>query len=178
MNARTRDMCIIALMTALICVVGPNTIPIGPIPVTLANFMIYLTGALLGRKKGTAAVALYLLIGLIGLPVFSGYTGGFGKLVSPTFGYLLGDIPCVFIVGYALDKLDGKPWAYPLMMVLGTAVLYTLGTVWYSCVSGNTIAAALSVCVVPFIALDLAKMACASVLAVLLRRPLEMVTAR
>ena len=70
---KTKDMTLIAVMAALICVAGPLSIPVGPIPLSLATFAVYLAGSVLGRKKGTIAVALYLVIGVIGVPVFSGF---------------------------------------------------------------------------------------------------------
>ena len=69
-----------AIMAALICVLGPLSVPVGPVPVSLAPFAIFLTVCVLGEKKGTAAVLIYLLLGLVGLPVFSGFTGGPQKL--------------------------------------------------------------------------------------------------
>ena len=83
---KTKDMTMIALMTALICVAGPLSISIGPIPITLSNFAVYLAAAVLGAKGGPIAVALYLLIGAAGVPVFSGFTGGLQKLIGVTGG--------------------------------------------------------------------------------------------
>ena len=88
-----KDMTITALMTALICVLGPFSLPIGPVPIALTNFVIFITLYVIGMKRGLIAVALYLLIGLIGLPVFSGFGAGIGKLVGPTGGYLIGYLP-------------------------------------------------------------------------------------
>ena len=77
-----------ALMTAIICILGPLSLPIGPVPVSLTNLAIYLTMYILDWKAGTIAYCLYMLIGLIGLPVFSGFAGGPGKLFGPTGGYI------------------------------------------------------------------------------------------
>ena len=73
---KTKELTIIAVMAALICVAGPLSIAIGPIPLSLASFAVYLAGAVLGWKRGTVAVAVYLLIGLVGVPVFSGFSAG------------------------------------------------------------------------------------------------------
>ena len=81
---KTKDMTIIAVMAALICVAGPLSIAIGPIPLSLASFAVYLAGAVLGAKRGPLAVAIYLLIGMVGVPVFSGFSGGFQKLAGVT----------------------------------------------------------------------------------------------
>ena len=85
----TYQMSVTALMAAAMCVLGPLTVPIGAIPISLANFVICLTAWLLGPKFGTLSVAVYLLIGLVGVPVFSGYGAGIAKLAGPTGGYLL-----------------------------------------------------------------------------------------
>ena len=83
---KVKDMTLTAFMAALICIAGPLVIPIGPVPLSLATLAVYLAGAVTGKKRGTAAVALYLLIGLIGVPVFSGFSGGFQKLAGVTGG--------------------------------------------------------------------------------------------
>ena len=77
-------MAVTALMAAALCVLGPLSVPIGAIPISLSNFVICLTAWLLGPKFGTLSVAVYLLIGLVGVPVFSGFTGGMGRLLGPT----------------------------------------------------------------------------------------------
>ena len=89
-TSKTSFLTTTAIMTAVMCILGPLSIPIGPVPITLTNLAIYLAMYILGTKRGSAAVCLYLLIGLAGLPVFSGFTGGPGKLLGPTGGYLIG----------------------------------------------------------------------------------------
>ena len=86
----TYQMAVTALMAAALCVLGPLSVPIGAIPISLSNFVICLTAWLLGPKFGTLSVAVYLLIGLVGVPVFSGYGAGIAKLAGPTGGYLVG----------------------------------------------------------------------------------------
>lgn len=178
---RTKDMTLIALMAALICIAGPLTIPFGPIPLTLANLAIYLTGAVLGTKKGLAAVALYILLGCAGLPVFSGFTGGLQKLLGVTGGFLLGDLPCVAIVGLAVREGEAAParrWKQPLCMMLGTAVLYALGTIWFIIYKTRLmqvptgLGEALAACVIPFLPADALKIAAACLLALPIRRAL------
>ena len=127
---------------------------------------------------GTASVLLYLLLGMAGLPVFSGFSGGFVKLAGPTGGYLIGYIPLALISGLFIQfstKLqpssDKKALKLTLPrliqvsgMIFGTAVLYALGTVWFCIVMDCTASYALSLCVLPFIPGDLAKMLIAIVL--------------
>ena len=89
----TYQMSVTALMAAAMCVLGPLTVPIGAIPISLANFVICLTAWLLGPKFGTLSVAVYLLIGLVGVPVFSGYGAGIAKLAGPTGGFSMNRPP-------------------------------------------------------------------------------------
>ena len=85
-SVKTMTMC--AIMAALMCILGPMSIPIGAVPISFTNLVIYLTVYLLGAKKGCISYLIYMLLGVVGLPVFSGYTGGIAKLAGPTGGYL------------------------------------------------------------------------------------------
>ena len=168
---KVKNMTLTAVMAALICIAGPLTIAVGPVPLSLATFAVYLAGAILGRKKGTAAVGLYLLIGIIGVPVFSGFSGGFQKLAGVTGGYLIGYLPCAFLAGLGAEKAeDGRKWLLPVMMAAGTAVLYTIGTAWFMIQTGNSLGAALGLCVLPFLPGDAMKIAAVTLLTVPVRR--------
>ena len=107
---KVKDMTLTAVMAALICIAGPLVIPAGPIPLSLATLAVYLAGAALGKKWGTIAAGLYLLIGIAGVPVFSGFSGGFQKLAGVTGGYLAGYLPCAFLsgLGAELAEKSGK----------------------------------------------------------------------
>lgn len=167
----TRDMTLTAVMAAVICLAGPLTVAIGPIPLSLATFAVYMAGAVLGWKRGTAAVAVYLLIGLTGVPVFSGFSGGLPKLAGVTGGYLIGYLPCALITGLGASKRPA--WALPACMVLGTLTLYALGTAWFMRQTGNPLPAALGLCVVPFLPGDAVKIAAATLIAGPVRRAVE-----
>ena len=161
-----------AVMAALICITGPLVIPTGPIPLSLATFAVYLAGSILGKKWGTVAAGLYLLIGMIGVPVFSGFSGGFQKLAGVTGGYLIGYLPCAFLSGLGSEKAEEKKatWMMPLLMAAGTAVLYGIGTAWFMIQTGNSLGAALGLCVLPFLPGDAVKIAAAAMLAVPVRK--------
>ncbi len=103
------QMAAAALMTAVLCVLGPLSIPIGPVPISLTNFVIYITLYLLGTKLGTLSYCIYLLLGTAGLPIFSGYSGGLAKLAGPTGGYLVGFIAMAVIAGIFIQKITEKP---------------------------------------------------------------------
>lgn len=175
MRTRTGEMTAIAVMAALLCVAGPLTIAVGPIPLSLATFAVYLAGAVLGAKRGAVAVLVYLLIGLTGVPVFSAFSGGFQKLAGVTGGYLVGYLPCAFVTGLAVrrDKAEVKPPVrLPLCMVIGTAVLYAVGTAWFMLQTKNSLASALMLCVTPFLVGDAIKIFAATLLALQVRRAL------
>lgn len=152
---KTGDMTLIAVMAALICIAGPLTIAVGPIPLSLASFAVYLAGAVLGSRRGAAAVLVYLLIGMIGVPVFSGFSGGFQKIAGVTGGYLIGYLPCAWISGMGKGKTK---WKLFLCLLAGTLALYLLGTAWFMAQTGNGLAAALGLCVLPFLPGDGLKM--------------------
>lgn len=169
----TRQLAIIGVMTAVICIVAPFSIPIGVVPLSLSLFAIYLALYVLGMKRGTIAVLVYLCIGLAGLPVFSDFSGGPAKLFGPTGGYLIGYIPLAVIAGYFIDKYAEK-WLLCLFgMVLGTAVCYLLGTLWLAFLADMDLKKALAIGVFPFIPGDLIKMAAAAFLGSKLRRQLK-----
>ena len=98
-STHTYAMVTTAFMAAVTCILAPLSIPIGPVPISLTNLAIYLSLYLLNWKRGTISYCLYLLIGLAGLPVFSGFSGGIGKLAGPTGGYIIGFIPMVLHAG-------------------------------------------------------------------------------
>ena len=168
----TYQMAVTALMAAVMSVLGPLTVPIGAVPISLANFVICLTAWLLGPKFGTLSVAVYLCIGLIGVPVFSGYGAGLAKIAGPTGGYLVGYLLLALIGGLFIEKSNGNPVVSGIGLVLGDAACYVLGTAWFVFQMQCELGYALSVCVYPFIALDLAKIVVSCVVGALLRKRL------
>ena len=166
-----QQIAMIAVMTAVTCVLAPLSIPIGPVPISLTNFAIYLSLYLLDWKKGTISYILYLLLGLVGLPVFSGFTGGIGKLAGPTGGYIIGFIPMAIVAGIIIDKFHQR-WIQILAMIIGTAICYAFGTAWFCIQAGYTVSAALAVCVIPFIPADLIKMVIAMIIGPEIRKRL------
>ena len=102
------QIAVIGVMTAVICILAPFSLPIGPVPISFTNLAIYIALYVLGMKRGTISYLIYLLIGLVGVPVFSGFTGGPQKLFGPTGGYLIGFIPMAVIAGIVIDKCMKK----------------------------------------------------------------------
>ncbi len=164
--SKTKNITLIALMAALICVLAPLSIPIGPVPITLTNLVIYFTAYLLGSTKSTLSCLLYLIIGICGLPVFSGFTGGIGKLAGPTGGYLIGFILLAFICGTITTHFGSTNIKDIIIcitvFIFSTALVYLLGTLWFvklfsSTTTPYTFSAACALCVWPFIPGDIIK---------------------
>lgn len=167
-----RDMTATAVFTALLCILAPMSVPIGPVPISLTNLVIYLSLYILGMKKGTISYLLYMLIGIIGLPVFSGFTGGPAKLLGPTGGYLVGFIFITLMGGFVIERLKEKYILHFAAFVVSTAVCYAFGTVWFVYLMKCTFAYALTVCVFPFIIVDLCKMILAIIFGNIIRKRL------
>ncbi len=153
---------IIGVMTAVICILGPLSIPIGVVPISFTNLAIFFALYALGMKKGTVSYIIYMLIGFVGIPVFSGFTGGPAKLFGPTGGYIIGFIFMALIAGFFIDRFIEKPALCFTGMVLGAAVCNTFGTIWLSYQAGMPASAALAAGVIPFIPGDLIKISIAA----------------
>lgn len=152
-----RQITVIGVMTAVTCVLAPFSVPIGPVPISLANLALYLSLYVLGRRRATVSYLVYLLIGMVGLPVFSGFGSGPARLFGPTGGYLIGFLPMLLIAGTVIDRRADRKLPCLLGMVAGTAVCYTFGTVWLAWQAGLSAQAALAAGVLPFIPGDLLK---------------------
>ena len=142
----TFQMALIAVMAAITCILGPLSIPIpiSPVPISLTNLAIYLTVCLLGWKFGTISYLIYLLIGIAGLPVFSGFSSGFAKLLGPT--------GC----GFAFEKFSNRGMQI-VGLAIGTIVAYIFGTAWLAIEAHLTFYQALLAGVIPYIPGDLVK---------------------
>lgn len=162
-----RDNVLTALLAAALCVMAPMTVPLSPVPITLATLGVYLAAGLLGPWRGAAAVGLYLLLGAVGVPVFAGFSAGFPVLFGLTGGFLWGYLPCVIVAGLLCR---GDRWdVLPLALAAGTAVLYVAGVAWYMAQTGADLASALLICVVFTLPGEAIKIAVATALTIPLR---------
>ena len=166
-NSKITDMVYIGLSAAIIAVCSWISIPL-TVPITLQTMGVVLISGLFGAKRGTLSTLLYILIGAIGVPVFSGFMSGFGVLLGSTGGYIIGFIFTALIVGIVSDKTN-KLWALILSMVVGILVCYAFGTAWFAVVYAKTnepasLATILGWCVIPFLIPDAVKIALAAVL--------------
>ena len=181
----TRRLTLCAVMAAVMCVIAPISLPIGPVSITGGTLAIYLTAYLLGGVWGTVTTLVYLLVGFLGLPVFSNYMGGAARLLGPTGGYLVGYLPMMLLAGFVAELTlrrfgdkggQGQAAAIVLQflgMALATAVLYAFGTAWYCVQAGVGLQKALAACVFPFIPFDLLKIVIALAIGTPVRRRLE-----
>ena len=164
-RSKTYDLVYVSIFVILIAVCSWISIPL-TVPVTLQTFGVFIAVGLLGGKRGTLAVLVYILMGAIGIPVFSGFTGGIGILAGTTGGYIVGFLFSALLM-WGMEKLFGKDTKVLAgSMILGLAGCYALGTAWFMAVyaqgSGPIgLWSALSMCVVPFIIPDLLKIALA-----------------
>ena len=177
----TLDMTYIALFGILIGICSWITIP-GAVPFTLQTFGIFLTVSVLGGKRGTVAVLLYIFIGLIGIPVFSGFQGGIGVLLGNTGGYILGFIFSTLLMWLIEILLGKKLWVQLISMLFGLLICYAFGTLWFLfAYAGNSGAlgfgTVLGWCVIPFIIPDFIKIFLALILGKQLRNVLTKISA-
>ena len=171
---KTLDMVYIALFACLMAICSWISIP-GEVPFTLQTMGVFLAIGLLGGKRGTLAVLVYILMGAVGLPVFSGFSGGIGKLVGVTGGYIVGFLASALVM-WAMEALLGKKkWVLALSMVVGLLICYAFGTAWFmmlytSSKGAITLGAVLGMCVIPYIIPDAIKIAVALLLTNILKR--------
>lgn len=163
---KTKQMVLIALMTAVTCVLGPLSIPLpfSPVPISLTNFAIFLAIFVLGMKNGTISFIIYLLLGAVGVPVFSSFRGGLQVLAGPTGGYLIGFIFLALIMGFALDHFDRKLLPTIIGMIIGMVVCYAFGTVWLAKLLSLSFKEGLMMGVIPYLPGDAAKIIIAAII--------------
>ena len=168
---KAKDMAYIALTAAFMSVCAWISIP-ATVPFTLQTFAVFLCAAVFGARRAAIAIIVYIILGTVGLPVFSGFRGGPGMLVGATGGFITGFLPAAVIAGWRIR--DRRSAMVDIIYILiALAVCYVFGTLWYTIVYGSGLAAfksALFVCVVPYVVPDCIKIALAATLAPRLRR--------
>lgn len=161
MKVTIRTICFTGMFTAIISVLSIMTIPTPwGVPFTLQTFAIALAGFVLGKKYGVLSVALYVLIGLIGVPVYAGMKAGPGVLFGATGGYLFGFIPMAFFCGLAMDYARKSNKAAAIcgaaaFSLLGLACCHVLGSIQLKAVIDSSLAYAFSVGSLPYLAKDI-----------------------
>lgn len=166
---RVIDIAYIALLAALLAICAWITIPLPMVSFTLQTMGVFLALALLGGKRGTIAVLVYVLLGAVGVPVFSGFKGGLGALFGTTGGYIFGFVFSALLYWLITHFLGEKLPVQIAAMVLGLLVCYIIGTAWFMFIYARNVGAvtlsqALGWCIIPFIIPDLCKLALALLL--------------
>ena len=163
-----RDMAQVGLFTAVIVICAWISIP-STVPFTLQTLAVFLAAGLLGMRKSVAAIAVYILLGAAGVPVFSGFRAGIGTILGPTGGYMIGFFPAAIITCLGISRFGRGFWVMAASMAAGLVVCYAFGTAWFALVytgAANvpSIGSILSMCVVPYIIPDAAKICVAALL--------------
>lgn len=160
-TSQIRMMAYASLFAALIAAGAFLAIPIGVVPIVLQNLFVFLAGLLLGKRWGLWSVAIYLLTGAVGLPVFAGGAGGIARFAGPTGGYLLGYLPAVWLIGWISENTRKTPSFQVTAMIAGSLVVYACGVSWLKAVTHMSWHKAIVVGCYPFIPGDALKIAAA-----------------
>jgi len=150
-RGRTKSFVRIALMAAILCLLCPISLPIGPVPLTLGTFAVCLCSGILGPWKAAAAVGIYLILGAIGLPVFSGWTGGISRLVDVTGGFLIGYLPCSVCAGYAMHSSSISRIIRVVFVLFSILICHISGILWYSEVAKVSVYTSAAAVSIPFL---------------------------
>lgn len=173
-SPKLKKIILAAEFAAIIAVLSQITIPAGLIPFTMQTFAVGLVATVLGKKTGTLSVAIYLLLGLIGLPVFAGFSSGIGSLLGPTGGFLIGFLANAFITGWLCELgKNNLPMAL-IANLVGAFATLLFGTIWLQLSAGMDFSTALAAGFTPFILPGIIKAVAAAMIGVLMTRRLPM----
>lgn len=172
-SATTKTLVLCAVFAALTAVCSQIQIPLAVIPINLALFSVHLCALLMKKQYAALSMTVYLLMGLIGLPVFVGFQGGAGVLFGRTGGYIIGYVASAFLTALMLEKWGRAWWKAALSIAAGVAACYAFGTAWYMALTKSPLWLSLTYCVFPFLPGDAVKMALAILLAGRLEKPLR-----
>ena len=160
-----QDIVVIGLCTAIIVIMAQISIPMPlGVPMTMQTFAITLTGIILGAKRGALASFIYVLLGAVGVPVFSGFSGGFQTLIGPTGGFLWSFPIMAFFIGLGAEKYRKSKPLFLLWLVIGTVINYVIGVVVFCLVTQSSVMTGISACVLPFIPTAIIKAVLASII--------------
>lgn len=175
---KTKNLVLCGVCAAIMAILSPIPFSIGAIPITLGFFAAFICSGVLPPKLAVTTQIVYLLLGAIGLPVFSNFGGGLEKLVGPTGGFLLGYPLMAFAISFLLEYYDNHikrgevlrmMWTV-MTLIIGAVIGHVCGALWYSGRMHVTILQALVTATVPFILPEIIKIAAASVLLPILRK--------
>lgn len=170
-----QNLCSIAILTAVTAVMAQISIPmpIG-VPLTMQTFAVTLAAIILGARNGMISMIIYVLLGAVGVPVFANFGGGLHYIVGPTGGFLLSFPIMAWLIGWGTEHKK-KKGTFTVMLILGTAVNFIAGAIYFSFVMESSVSIAFTTCVIPFIPVAVLKAAGAAVLGIKLRKRLNFV---
>ena len=161
-----RQMTLVSLFAALTAVGAFISIPIYPVPLTLQTLFTLLAAMTLGSVMGASSQIIYVLLGVVGLPVFAGFKAGIGILFGPTGGFLFGFIISAYVIGKIMElKKEKNIFYYFLAGLSGTVIIYIIGITQISLVTGIGVKKAITVGMLPFLPGDILKIIAASFIA-------------
>ncbi len=161
----TQEICMIGVVTSAIVIMAQISIPMPlGVPFTLQSFAITLAGIILGARHGALASLIYVLLGAIGLPVFSNMTGGYQSLIGPTGGFIISFPLMAYIIGLSTRHYYKKKLLYILELLLGTALNFLCGMLHFAVVTGSNLLVAFTAAVLPFLPATVLKLILASIL--------------
>lgn len=168
-NERLKMMIVAALFAAIIAVAAQIMINVPPVPFTLMTIAVMLTATILGAKYGTLAVAVYVLMGIIGIPVFHGMKSGLGIILGPTGGYLVAIIPAALFVGWYLDTFKYAKVQAIIANIIAVFIILVLGSIWLKVAAELSWDAAFKGGMLPFVLPDLVKAVVAALIGIIIR---------
>lgn len=175
MKTNVQKLTFTAMMAALLCILAPISIPLpDPMPaITLATFAVYLSAYILGPRCSCASVFIYILLGCVGIPVFSKGQGGFQVLAGATGGYTLGYFLIALVTGWFVIRFEKKIYMHIIGMILGTLLCYTIGTIQLGFYLHLSVGAAITAGVTPFLIGDAVKIIAAAAICYPIRKQLS-----
>lgn len=168
-NDRLKMMIVAALFAAIIAIAAQIIINIPPVPFSLMTIAVMLTATILGAKYGTLAVAVYVLMGVIGIPVFAGMKAGFGVVLGPTGGYIVAIIPAALFVGWYLGNFGHTKVQAIIANMIAVLIILVLGSIWLKVAADLPWNGAFKGGMIPFILPDLTKAIVAAIIGILIR---------
>ncbi|CAM3142577.1 biotin transporter BioY [Sporolactobacillus spathodeae] len=172
-HSKIKNLVLCALFAAITAILAQVTIPLPVVPITGQTFAVALTATILGSRYGTLSMLVYALLGAVGLPVFSGMSGGFGVIIGPSGGYIIGFIVTAFVTGWILERTKFNLPMALVANIIGMIVTLVIGTIQLKLIADLSWTKALALGAYPFILVGLIKAALASWVGIVVRRRLE-----
>ena len=170
---KIKDITLIALFTAVISVCAQITIPIQPVPFTGAIVGIFITGAVLEKKQGFIVGVIYLLLGAVGIPVFTGFGSGISSIIGPTGGYLVTFPVMIYLIAWCIEKFEKENVIFlAIYIIISLIPCYVVGTIWLSISCKMGIYQAILAGVAPFVIFDVMKGVLGAIIAVAINKAL------